>query len=311
MDQLEPVQMDEEEEEGDEDLLSECIHNVRFGYQFAKSFVDDVELSFWNTGGQVDFNNYEANNDLWLDEMPLLRQRRDAPRYKAFDRSGNRALMRQRRALFKRDKSRRSLRAWTSLHNFEVGRQVVLRAMEKRCRCHGTPGSCIAQTCWKHIPSVIKVASLLKKSYENAFVLRRPQRRFIREAFMKKQTPPAPLIRDFLQPSSNPWTHETLRTSLAIIGEIDDPNVELIALRRLPNDIFCEPDIEAGILGTHGRECLSQGGNNSINCDHLCCGRGFKEEELLEMEQCECDFIWCCRIECKTCQVKRRVNLCL
>ena len=37
------------------------------------------------------------------------------------------------------------------------------------------------------------------------------------------------------------------------------------------------------------------------SCDLLCCGRGYSTLLQQVKEDCECKFIWCCNVECKTC----------
>ncbi|KAK6010806.1 hypothetical protein OSTOST_24127 [Ostertagia ostertagi] len=59
---------------------------------------------------------------------------------------------------------------------------------------------------------------------------------------------------------------------------------ELVYLDSSPD--YCSVD-------TRGRHC----GNN---CDEICCGRGWHTVREVIDEPCQCRFIWCCDVKCKT-----------
>ena len=72
-------------------------------------------------------------------------------------------------------------------------------------------------------------------------------------------------------------------------------NSDLVHVVKSPS--FCTSDETKGIVGTEKRECdaNSQG---TGSCGVLCCDRGhYITTTETEVETCQ--FVWCCRVECK------------
>ncbi|XP_067622463.1 protein wingless isoform X2 [Eurosta solidaginis] len=83
---------------------------------------------------------------------------------------------------------------------------------------------------------------------------------------------------------------------------------DIVYLEQSPS--FCEKNLRLGIQGTHGRQC----NDTSIGvdgCDLMCCGRGYRTQEVLVVERCACTFHWCCEVKCKLCRTKRTIHTCL
>lgn len=60
---------------------------------------------------------------------------------------------------------------------------------------------------------------------------------------------------------------------------------------------FCIRNDTKGILGVAHRKCDSNSQKRNA-CADMCCSHGFyPETKIVPVEECE--FIWCCRIECK------------
>jgi len=146
--------------------------------------------------------------------------------------------------------------------------QAMTTMLNVKCRCHGVSGSCAVKTCWKSMPSFRRVGDYLKHKYENSLEIPLSARPALRH--------PEKRIR---------------RQSM--------PETELVHIVKSPN--YCRSDPMKGIVGTRGRECkkTSQGPDS---CHSLCCGRGFSTHEIRYVERCQCKFVWCCEVICKTCE---------
>ncbi|XP_022196814.1 protein wingless [Nilaparvata lugens] len=183
----------------------------------------------------------------------------------------------------------RSLREKMNLHNNEAGRAHVVAGMRQECKCHGMSGSCTVKTCWMRLPNLRAVGDSLKDRFDGASRVmvgnagssrvnagRKNRYNFQLKPYNPEHKPPGPK--------------------------------DLVYLESSPG--FCERNPRLGIQGTHGRQC----NDTSIGvdgCDLMCCGRGYRTQEVLVTERCHCTFHWCCEVICKTCRSKKTVHTCL
>nr|AAM75051.1 RE02607p [Drosophila melanogaster] len=77
-----------------------------------------------------------------------------------------------------------------------------------------------------------------------------------------------------------------------------------------PSPSFCEKNLRQGILGTHGRQC-NETSLGVDGCGLMCCGRGYRRDEVVVVERCACTFHWCCEVKCKLCRTKKVIYTCL
>ncbi|XP_028175110.1 protein Wnt-11-like [Ostrinia furnacalis] len=77
-----------------------------------------------------------------------------------------------------------------------------------------------------------------------------------------------------------------------------------------PSPDYCEPDVAAGSLGTHGRQCNASLGSAPGGCGRLCCGRGRRAVRSSRLERCHCRYHWCCRVDCQLCRLTTEEHYC-
>ena len=83
---------------------------------------------------------------------------------------------------------------------------------------------------------------------------------------------------------------------------------DLIYFQKSPS--FCKYSRKQGSLGTRGRKCEATAVGFG-SCKYLCCGRGYRTVAEVQTESCNCQFRFCCEVECDECVSNITSHYCL
>ncbi|XP_034933821.1 protein wingless isoform X2 [Chelonus insularis] len=201
----------------------------------------------------------------------------------------------------------RNLREKMNLHNNEAGRAHVSSEMRQECKCHGMSGSCTVKTCWMRLPNFRIVGDNLKDRFDGASRVMVSNSDRIRGGNAIISNSASNSVHG---PRQGLGRRQRYNFQLKPYNpEHKPPGLkDLVYLEASPP--FCEKNPKLGILGTHGRQC----NDTSIGvdgCDLMCCGRGYKTQEVIVVERCACTFHWCCEVKCQLCRTKKTIHTCL
>ncbi|XP_049610499.1 protein Wnt-10b isoform X1 [Syngnathus scovelli] len=185
--------------------------------------------------------------------------------------------------------SPRDIHARMRIHNKRVGRQIVADNMKRRCKCHGTSGSCQFKTCWHVSPEFRLVGSILKEKLLSAVLVNSQNKNS-----------------GVFNPRIGNVGRRRTGSSRGGRGG-SGLSRELVYFEKSPD--FCERDPAADSLGTHGRVC-NKSSPGTEGCGSLCCGRGHNILKQNRGRRCNCTFHWCCYVLCDECHVTEWLSVC-
>lgn len=164
-----------------------------------------------------------------------------------------------------------------NLHNFETGRKIIEKNMNKQCKCHGVSGSCEIKTCWRSMPTFSVIGAKLKEKYDAAVQVD------VEKRINKQRIVPR-------------------NRALKKLSKSD-----LLYIKNSPD--FCRPNPRLASYGTKDRIC-NKTSRGIDSCELLCCGRPFVTQLEVVTYKCNCTFKWCCSVTCKECKKIQEVTRC-
>lgn len=172
-------------------------------------------------------------------------------------------------------------------------------------------GSCTMKTCWMRLPSFRVIGDILKDRYDGASHVASSGRR---NNNVRSNRPPKSPNNNIASNSihakrENKRKHKYSFQLKPFNPEHKPPSSQdLVYYEMSPG--FCEKNPKLGIMGTHGRTC-NETSPGVDGCDIMCCGRGYRPQDVVLDERCNCTFFWCCEVKCDLCRIERKIHICL
>ena len=160
--------------------------------------------------------------------------------------------------------------------------QAVLENIHKTCVCTGSGTNVCSKDkiCQMEIPTMDKVAMVLKKQYDQS-------------------------VYSVIQPS--PSQQQVLVVNRVNLHKVNPKR--MIYFDQSPD--YCTADPYYSIAGIAGRECtLKADTSSSHHCDNLCCDHGYENYTYTRTKPCNCKFVWCCKVECEACNEIVTIHQC-
>lgn len=184
-------------------------------------------------------------------------------------------------------------RALMNLHNNRVGRRLLAANVREQCKCHGVSGSCVTKTCWRTVPKLDELASLIKKKYEKAQQVILASDSFTLIVDKKESS-----VLDGRLSQIGTSNANTRREQRFLKNKVQQAKLasrsELVFLEESPDYCLLENENSSG---ASGRECFSL-----ADCEQICCSKGWNTRKEIRQEPCRCKFVWCCDVKCETCR---------
>jgi len=168
-------------------------------------------------------------------------------------------------------------------HNINIGLREIRNGEEIFCICNGATAGCVVKYCHRRIVQLQNIASRLKEKYDKAIKASNDNLRLVA------------------------FSEGNARQSLSTFYKVEPQYKQTLIYIRDGPDHCGKVD---GYHITKGRECYLGEDKGTERCDALCCGRGYRETMVQVEAECNCRFIYCCRVECDKCFSMKKILEC-
>lgn len=190
--------------------------------------------------------------------------------------------------------SRLTARQRVLYHNTITGVNVLKRRSAETCKCVGVSGSCTQKVCWQRSPSAKEISSAIMDLYDsNSYRVRYKNRRIVARSENSKRITKSTGLSN--SKASNKLSKQARKK---IQEEISAKTALIYRVRDID---FCRVDTKKGIYGTQGRQCSIEDDAGEYHCSRLCCSGDWQSLTTESKKDCNCRYVWCCRIECDVC----------
>ncbi|XP_002157974.3 protein Wnt-4 [Hydra vulgaris] len=162
-------------------------------------------------------------------------------------------------------------------HNIDLGLKELAQGEEIACICNGATAGCTTKYCHRRLKEYPVISKILLKKYDEA-------------AFAKlKRLPVNDVKEDVKNTFQIPFSQSE----------------KLLYLDEGPDQ--CK--IVNGFHKSSRRQCVLDDAQPN-SCSKLCC-YGYREKVIEIISECNCKFVYCCRVECDKCKSMKKVYECV
>uniref|UniRef100_A0A914LZX2 Protein Wnt n=1 Tax=Meloidogyne incognita TaxID=6306 RepID=A0A914LZX2_MELIC len=170
-----------------------------------------------------------------------------------------------------------------NLHNNRVGRRLLAANVREQCKCHGVSGSCVTKTCWRTVPKLDELASLIKKKYEKAQQVILASDSFTLIVDKKESS-----VLDGRLSQIGTSNANTRREQRFLKNKVQQAKLasrsELVFLEESPDYCLLENENSSG---ASGRECFSL-----ADCEQICCSKGWNTRKAIFIKKFSIKFLF-------------------
>ncbi len=174
--------------------------------------------------------------------------------------------------------------------------------MKLECRCHGVSGSCSAKTCWRKVPDMEDIGQNIKDKYDESI-------KVSVQITSKSEQPSLRSVSDEqVSISTSHLVH--LQKSQDFCSKANYTQGRKCVANKHKNYYNVENTNSNSTTNTNSSTIIIVVDESLPACEDFCCGNEYTEELIVNEENCNCRFSWCCDVVCDNCITKQYSYTC-